>query len=43
MLDNREFNNIDIETRMRVEEELSRRDARAGRIAEVFADDDDST
>ena len=39
MLDEREFNNIDIETRLRVEEELNRRDTRAGRIAEVFADD----
>lgn len=42
ILDNREFNNIDSETRLRVEEELNRRDAREGRIAGVFAEDEES-
>jgi hypothetical protein len=38
-LDNREYADMDFDTRCRVEEELNRRDAREGRIAQVFRDD----
>uniref|UniRef100_A0AAV1T7K9 DNA replication licensing factor MCM2 n=1 Tax=Peronospora matthiolae TaxID=2874970 RepID=A0AAV1T7K9_9STRA len=39
MLDTKQYGEMDIDTRRAVEDELNRRDAREGRIAQVFADD----
>ena len=38
-LDDRQYDHMDLDTRLGVEDELNRRDAREGRIAEVFAED----
>lgn len=38
-LDDRRFDDMDLDTRRLVEEELNRRDAREGRIAQVFQED----
>ncbi|GLE05530.1 hypothetical protein PINS_up014553 [Pythium insidiosum] len=38
-LDERDYEDMDADTRRRVEEELNRRDAREGRIAQVFQED----
>lgn len=38
-LDDRQFEDIDMDTRRQVEEELNRRDAREGRIAQVLQED----
>ncbi|TMW61791.1 hypothetical protein Poli38472_010854 [Pythium oligandrum] len=38
-LDDRQYDEMDTDTRLRVEEELNRRDAREGRIAQVFQED----
>ncbi|KAL4159315.1 hypothetical protein PRNP1_005077 [Phytophthora ramorum] len=39
MLDGRQFDDMDLDTRRAVEDELNRRDAREGRIAQVLEDD----
>ncbi|CEG46124.1 dna replication licensing factor [Plasmopara halstedii] len=39
MLDSRQYDDMDIDTRRAVEEELNRRDARQGRIAQAFLED----
>lgn len=39
MLDTRQYDDIDADTRRMVEEELDRRDAREGRVAQVFQED----
>ncbi len=39
LLDNRNYDEMDLDTRLRVEEELDRRDAREGRIAQVLQED----
>ncbi|KAI9910058.1 hypothetical protein PsorP6_010453 [Peronosclerospora sorghi] len=39
MLDTRQYDDMDIETRRAVEDELARRDAREGRMAQVLQDD----
>ncbi|RLN86630.1 hypothetical protein BBJ28_00020514 [Nothophytophthora sp. Chile5] len=39
MLDGRQYDDMDLDTRRGVEDELNRRDAREGRIAQVFQDD----
>lgn len=38
-LDDRRYDDMDLDTRRLVEEELNRRDAREGRIAQVFQED----
>lgn len=39
MLDTRQYADMDVDTRRMVEDELDRRDAREGRIAQVFQED----
>ncbi|KAF1780150.1 Mini-chromosome maintenance protein [Phytophthora cactorum] len=39
MLDTRQYEDMDLDTRRAVEDELNRRDAREGRIAQVFQED----
>ena len=39
MLDERNYEDMDVDTRRLVEEELNRRDAREGRVAQVFQED----
>lgn len=39
VLDDRRYDDMDMDTRRLVEEELNRRDAREGRIAQVFQED----
>lgn len=39
MLDQRQYEDMDVDTRRMVEDELNRRDAREGRIAQVFQED----
>jgi DNA replication licensing factor MCM2 len=43
MLDERNYEDMDVDTRRLVEEELNRRDAREGRIAQVFQEDQERT